>query len=41
MALIHRSDFLFTMIAIGGLVIVGVMVGATTFAQRRKFEQAA
>lgn len=39
MALIHRSAFLFIMIAIGGLIIVGVMVGATTYAQRRKIAQ--
>lgn len=41
MAFLHRSAFLFTMIAISGLVIAGVMIGATTYAQRRKAEQAA
>lgn len=40
MALIHRSAFLFIMIAISGLVVVGVMVGVTTYAQRRKIAQA-
>lgn len=39
MAFLHRSAFLFTMIAISGLIIAGVMIGATTYVQRRKAEQ--
>jgi len=39
MAFIHRSAFLFTMVAIAGLVLVGVMVGVSTYAQKRAVAQ--
>jgi len=39
MAFIHRSAFLFTIVAIAGLVLVGVMVGVSTYAQKRAVAQ--
>lgn len=41
MAFIHRSAFLFTMLAVAGVLLAGVMIGVSTYIQKRNVAQPA